>query len=161
MQKVASKCGKKSQKPHPLRAAKDGPPNVNGLSQKRCYEFNGGPPAKFTRLKEPTPSSNQPTTSRWPSLSFQLLPETLISQRSRRRHPISLAQLAQSILFAFQREHRCLEFLAMSLGRVGRKILDSLIGLQEEGTAFVNIEAGYYVQCEWGWNVAAKPIDLR
>ena len=48
MQKLASKCGKKSQKPHPLSRSfgtKDGPPNVNGLSQKRCYEFKGVPPA--------------------------------------------------------------------------------------------------------------------
>jgi hypothetical protein len=40
----------KGQKPHPLSRSfgtKDGPPNVNGLSQKRCYEFKGVPPAEF------------------------------------------------------------------------------------------------------------------
>src|SRR5580693_10725781 len=40
------------QKPHPLRAAKDGPPNVNGLSQKRCYEFKGAPPARITFIRK-------------------------------------------------------------------------------------------------------------
>jgi hypothetical protein len=52
----------KVQKPHPLRTAKDGPPSRQRLKQRPItFELTGVPPAKFTRLKEPTPSSNQPT----------------------------------------------------------------------------------------------------
>ena len=46
--------------PHPLRAAKDGPPNVNGLSHKRCCEFKCVPPSDYSetsRLSSGSPDS--------------------------------------------------------------------------------------------------------